>query len=150
MSHLFRSRVEHVERVESRVRGCFWAKVFVAAALAFVGFAAIAAQPATSDSLTMADFGHKIKLQINGYTGNGTLENFPVLVRVSEAGIPGFHYNEMSATNSYGKTYGYDLAFFAEDGTRLPCEIDTWSHKAGNTTSTQLVWVALSQMTQGT
>ena len=50
-----------------------------AAALALAGLSAKAA-----DSLTMADFGHKIKLQVSGYTGTETLQNFPVLVRISE------------------------------------------------------------------
>lgn len=117
-----------------------------AAALCLAAFA-----PAKAvDSLTMADFNHSIKLQVTGYIGTETLTNFPVLVRVSEAGIPGFHYDDMSAKNASGKTYGYDLAFFAEDGTRLPCEIDTWSHSAGVNTSTQLVWVAVSRLAQGT
>ena len=35
-----------------------------------------------ADSLTMADFNHKIKLQVAGYTNETTLVNFPVLVRV--------------------------------------------------------------------
>ena len=60
------------------------------------------------DSLTMADFAHSIKLKVDGYTGTSPLTNFPVLVRVSEAGIPGFHFADMSATNRYGKALGYD------------------------------------------
>ncbi|MBR1921229.1 MAG: hypothetical protein IJ829_04390, partial [Kiritimatiellae bacterium] len=52
---------------------------------------ALAVGPARAeDTLTMADFGHKIKLMVNGYTGEETLQNFPVLVRVSESGLPGF------------------------------------------------------------
>ena len=52
---------------------------FLAAMLGIVGLTAKAA-----DNLTMADFGHKIKLMVDGYTGSETLANFPVLVRVSE------------------------------------------------------------------
>jgi len=146
MSHLFLSRVEHVERVEARVRGCFWAKVFVVAVLAFAGFAAKAV-----DSLTMADFGHKIKLQVAGYTGTETLANFPVLVRVSETRIPGFRFADMSAKNVNGKALGYDLAFFAEDGTRLEIDKDVWNiDTTVEPTGEQLVWVKLPQMKQGT
>ena len=104
-----------------------------------------------ADSLTMADFNHSIKLQVDGYTGSETLVNFPVLVRVSESGIPGFHFADMSATNRYGKALGYDLAFFAENGDRLACDQDTWDiDKTVGTTGEQLVWVKLPSMTQGT
>ena len=99
-----------------------------------------------ADSLTMADFGHKIKLQVDGYTGTETLVNFPVLVRISESGIPGFHFADMSAwNNAHTQTYGHDLAFFAEDGTRLACEKDTWVHNGES-----LVWVKLPTMTRDT
>ena len=117
-----------------------------AALLALATFCANAA-----DSLTMADFNHKIKLQVNGYTGSETLANFPVLVRVSETRIPGFHFADMSATNKYGKAMGWDLAFFAENGTRLEIDQDTWDiDKTVGTTGEQLVWVKLPQMKQGT
>lgn len=99
-----------------------------------------------ADSLTMADFGHKIKLQVDGYTGSETLVNFPVLVRISESGIPGFLYADMSAwNNAHTQTYGHDLAFFTEDGTRLACEKDTWVHNGES-----LVWVKLPTMTRDT
>ena len=114
--------------------------LILAAALSFAVPCAKAA-----DSLTMADFGHSITLQVNGYTGSETLENFPVLVRISESGIPGFLYSDMSAKNGSGTTYGYDLAFFAEDGTRLASENDTWTHNGES-----LAWVKLPEMTQGT
>ena len=107
---------------------------------------AVVAPSFGADSLTMDDFAHKIKLQVAGYTGSETLANFPVLVRVSEAGIPGFLYSDMSAwNNARTKTLGYDLAFFAEDGTRLASENDTWVHNGES-----LAWVTLPQMTHGT
>ena len=150
MRHLFLSSV--AECVGARVRARkhahtrVWAKVFVVAVLAFAGFAAKAV-----DSLTMADFNHKIKLMVNGYTGSEMLQNFPVLVRVSETRIPGFRFADMSATNRYGKALGYDLAFFAEDGTRLEIDKDTWDiDKTVGTTGEMLVWVKLPTMKQGT
>ena len=114
--------------------------------------AAFAASNATAaDSLTMADFNHSIKLQVAGYTGTETLQNFPVLVRVSETRIPGFRFADMSAKNVNGKAMGYDLAFFAEDGTRLELEKDTWDiDKTVGTTGEMLVWVKLPRMKQGT
>ena len=103
------------------------------------------------DSLTMADFAHSIKLKVDGYTGTSTLTNFPVLVRVSETRIPGFHFADMSAINVNGKALGYDLAFFAEDGTRLALEKDTWDiNKTVGNTGEMLVWVKLPTMTKGT
>jgi hypothetical protein len=113
-------------------------------AMAFaVAFAFFALGANGADSLTMDDFAHKIKLQVNGYTGTETLSNFPVLVRISESGIPGFLYSETSAKNAAGTTsYGYDVAFFAEDGTRLASENDTWVHNGES-----LAWVKLPQMT---
>ncbi len=108
---------------------------------AAIGLFAGAARAA--DSLTMADFVYTNKLQIAGYTGTETLANFPVLVRSSESGIPGFLYSETSAKNAAGTTsYGYDVAFFAEDGTRLASENDTWVHNGES-----LAWVKLPQMT---
>ena len=111
--------------------------------------AAIAARAA--DNLTMADFNYSIKLMVDGYTGSETLANFPVLVRVSESGIPGFHFADMSAKNVNGKALGYDLAFFAENGTRLEIDKDTWDiDKTVGTTGEMLVWVKLPTMAQGT
>ena len=118
--------------------------LILAAAIGLASFGAKAANPTTSDSLTTNDFAHAIKLMVNGYEGSEPLENFPVLVRVSEAGIPGFLYDDMSAKNQ-GKTTGKDLAFFAEDGTRLASENDTWVHNGES-----FAWVKLPQMTQGT
>ena len=118
----------------------------IAAALVLATFGANAA-----DSLTMADFNHKIKLQVAGYTGTETLQNFPVLVRVSETRIPGFRFADMSAKNVNGKAMGYDLAFFAEDGTRLESDKDVWDiNTTVEPTGEQLVWVKLPQMKQGT
>ncbi len=52
----------------------------------------------------------------------------------------------MSAwNNAHTQTYGHDLAFFTEDGTRLACEKDTWVHNGES-----LVWVKLPTMTRGT
>ena len=91
-----------------------------------------------ADSLTMADFVYTNKLQVAGYTGTETLQNFPVLVRIS-TNLGDFQYSRMRSTK------GGDLAFFAADGTRLASEVDTWT-----TSGTSLVWVRLPSMAQGT
>ena len=140
------SRVEHVDASPVRSVSRLLKSFVMAAAVCLAVPMANAA-----DSLTMADFNHKIKLQVNGYTGSETLVNFPVLVRVSETRIPGFFFADMSATNKYAKAMGYDLAFFAEDGTRLEIDKDVWDiDKTVGNTGEQLVWVKLPQMKQGT
>ena len=108
----------------------------------------LAAGPArAADNLTMADFGHSIKLSVEGYTGTETLTNFPVLVRLSEydestgKGIRGFRYADL--TNNKGR----DIAFFDEAGNHLASEIQTndWT-----TSGESLVWVGIPRMQQGT
>ena len=89
------------------------------------------------DSLTMADFVYTNKLQVAGYTGTETLANFPVLVHISTS-LGDFQYSRMRSSK------GGDLAFFAENGTKLASEVDTW-----DTNGTSLVWVKLPSMTQG-
>ena len=104
-----------------------------------VGLASFGAR---ADYLSTNDFAHAIKLMVNGYTGTEMLENFPVLVRISESGIPGFLYSDLS--NSKGK----DIAFFDDAGNHIPSEIQTNSWKS--TDNESQAWVLLPQMTQGT
>ena len=111
--------------------------ILAAAALAFAGFSAKAA-----DSLTMDKFAYTNKLMVAGYTGTETLQNFPVLVRLSETRIPGFLYANL--TNSKGA----DIAFFDDHGNHLASQIETNSWKYANDES--LIWVKLPQMKQGT
>ena len=118
---------------------------FSAGLLAALGLAAVPAKAA--DNLTMADFGHSIKLSVVGYTGTETLTNFPVLVRLAEydestgKGIRGFRYADL--TNNKGR----DIAFFDEAGNHLASEIQTndWT-----TSGESLVWVGIPRMQQGT
>ena len=112
--------------------------ILAAAALAFAGFSAKAA-----DSLTMDKFAYTNKLMVAGYTGTETLQNFPVLVRLSETRIPGFLYANL--TNSKGA----DIAFFDDHGNHLASQIETNSWKVGTAKDSQ-IWVKLPQMKQGT
>ena len=107
--------------------------LILSAAICLVALGARAA-----DSLTMADFVYTNKLMVAGYTGTTPLTDFPVLVRISTS-LDGFSYSNMRSSK------GGDLAFFAEDGTRLASEVDTW-----DTSGISLVWVNLPSMTQGT
>ena len=97
--------------------------------------------------LHMEDFGHSIKLQVDGYTGESMLENFPVLVRLAEyddetqTGIEGFRYSDL--TNNKGK----DIAFFDALGNHIASEIETNSWTSGGEST---IWVLLPEMERGT
>ncbi len=70
-------------------------------------------------------------ITVSGYTGASTLENFPVLVRISPERISGFSYADCA-------TGGADISFTDADGNSLSHEIDTW-----DTDGTSLVWVGV-------
>ena len=70
-------------------------------------------------------------LHTKGYAGSTALANFPVLVRISEAAIDGFDYDDCA-------TGGADISFSLPDGTVLPHEIESW-----NPDGESLVWVKL-------
>lgn len=82
----------------------------------------------------------KAKITVSGYNWEnaGELENFPVLVRISESRISGFYYDSC-------KEGGADISFALEDGTLLPHEIDTWN-KSGES----LVWVKVPRLVKDT
>ena len=88
-------------------------------------------------------FARGVVFTVDGYAkteDRATLTGFPVLVRISEAGISGFDYDEMMFPST-----GDDLCFVADDGTPLAFDIDTWAPS-----DTSLVWVKLPSMTNGT
>ena len=74
---------------------------------------------------------------VSGYTGTSTLQNFPVLVKISESAVPGFHYADCAAG-------GADLSFADAAGNALPFDVDTW-----NASGTSLVWVLLPEVAPG-
>ena len=69
----------------------------------------VAAAAPTKTSLAM----------VSGYAGSSTLTNFPVLVKISEGDVPGFHYADCAAG-------GADLSFRDASGNALPFDVDTW------------------------
>lgn len=90
-------------------------------------------------------YSHKFYVSFDGYTGESTLEDFPVLVKIAEydentgTGLKGFSYSHCL------KPHGGDLCFADEDGNMLPCEIDTWDESG-----TSLVWVKVPSLNAST
>ena len=80
---------------------------------------------------------YRATLTATGYTGETTLTNFPVLVRISPRTISDFHYSQC-ATN------GADVSFKSA-GQTLAHEIDTW-----NTNGESTVWVKLPTLAKDT
>ena len=93
-------------------------------------------------AIAPAGFARGVVLTVDGYAkteDRATLTNFPVLVRVSPAAIPGFDYSDCL----FGD--GADIRFLDAAGNLLPGEVDEW-----NESGESLVWVALPRMTNGT
>ena len=90
------------------------------AGMSFVGTGAV---------LTPTNCSKVIEISVSGYAGTETLQDFPVLVKLSES-IVDFDYGDFKLAK------GGDLRVALEDGTLLPSEIDTWDE-----TGTSLVWV---------
>ena len=79
----------------------------------------------------------RAEVAVAGYAGAAPLTNFPVLVRLSEAAIPGFRYADCAAG-------GADLAFEDAGGAALDREIESWDPDGES-----LVWVRLPLLTNG-
>ena len=94
------------------------------------------------ETIAPAGFTRGVVLSVDGYAKNEdrpTLTNFPVLVRVSPAAIPGFDYSDCL----FGD--GADIRFLDAAGNLLPSEVDEW-----NENGESFLWVALPRMTNGT
>lgn len=102
--------------------------------LAATASLALAASPSAGATVDSTDFGKMIPFTVSGYAGSSTLENFPVLVRLSTA-INGFDYADFGATAADVRA---GLRFADADGSSLDYEIDTWD-PAGES----LVWVSV-------
>lgn len=92
-------------------------------------------------ALTLSTFGfdYSSTITASGYAGEETLQNFPVLVKISPTTIKGFDYSQLKNGNA-------DIAFVSLDGgTEYPFEIDTW-----DTSGTSFVWVKLPELTAAT
>ena len=117
--------------------------------LPLLAFAALAlpARAAISnlEAIKPDGFSRGAVLTVTNYTGTAELENFPVLVRISEGGISGFHYSDMMFSSSDLQNSARDIAFVDENGTPLAYDIDTW-----NPTGTSLVWVTIPSLENNT
>ena len=112
-----------------------------------VVYAAIYATAENAVSVDSADYEHRLTFSVSGYDGAETLENFPVLVRLSTTmtkdgtAASGFSYVDFAPG-------GGDIRFVLGDGTAagslLIHEIDTW-----NVTGESTVWVSLPAVTNG-
>ena len=91
--------------------------------------AACAAAVSFGEILEPTLFTKKCDFTVSGYAGSSTLEDFPVLVRLSEGSPVGFSYDDCAAG-------GADLRFTDVVGNLVPHEIETW-----NTEGESLVWV---------
>ena len=100
--------------------------VFVS--LLFAAFASVSA--ARAEALDTSLFAKKIQFTVSGYAGASTLENFPVLVRLSD--VTGFSFSDFS-------TPADELRFTDASGNNLNYEIDTWD----STANKALVWVSV-------
>ena len=86
-----------------------------------------------------AAYSDEVTIEVSGLIESGELENFPVLVRLSESTVHGFLYSRAGST-------GENLAFTSEDGSvRYPHEVDVW-----DVTGESAVWVRVSRLTPKT
>lgn len=78
--------------------------------------------PVLAESLDTTQFGKSIEFTAIGYAGSTTLENFPVLVRLSSARSAGLDYADIGSTAAAAYAA---LRFADASGENLDYEIDT-------------------------
>jgi sarcosine oxidase delta subunit len=84
-----------------------------------------------------AAYSYRMRIRLTGYTGQETLTNFPVLVRLNEE-IAGFSYRLFASES------GRDLRFTDESGAPLNYEVETW-----DTNGDSYVWIQIPELRQG-
>ena len=89
-------------------------------------------------TLNASSFGAYATFMVSGYDGSEKLEEFPVLVRLSEARLSGFSYDSCAADGS-------DIRFADADGHLIAHEIDTWDPSGES-----LIWVNIPKLESGT
>jgi len=88
----------------------------------------------------LAGWAHSALIDVTGYTGTESLADFPMLVRLSPASLPGFAYDQMLSP-----PHG-DLRFSTPNGEQvLSHEVETW-----DPLGTSSIWVKLPQLSPGT
>ena len=111
-----------------RVRKCF---ALVASGIRWGAFFAVV----MLSTLFASGAVYTIDYSVSGYNGSETLENFPVLVRLSANSPEGFDYNYCAAN-------GADVYFTDASNNVLAHEIDTW-----DTSGESLIWVKIPSVT---
>ena len=111
-------------------------KRFVTAARSAVAFLFASLMFTAMAEVTPDDYAKKLTITLSDAVGEGGLENFPVLVRLSES-IQGFKYADF-------KEDGADMIFTDEAGKLLSHEVDTW-----DASGTSLVWVKIPSAQAG-
>ena len=106
----------------------FWTFGIAACAASLLGATAFA------DPVDWTAYKCSFKIAFPGYTGSTTLEDFPVLIRLS-AELNDFDYSKCKVAN------GGDLRFADSEGNLLPSEVDTW-----NPGGESLVWVRVPSL----
>ena len=91
-----------------------------------------------ADPVDWSGYARSFDITFPGYTGSGTLTDFPVLVRLSAARND-FRYDKCRVAN------GGDLRFSDVNGNLLAHEIDTW-----NPDGESLVWVKVPSLNAST
>ena len=122
---------------EVRISNVFRSKDWVSASYATVASDDFAVYEVPND---WGRYTYKFSVSFPGVPDSATLTDFPVLVKVSEAGIPGFLYADCT------KEGGADLRFTDGNGMApLPCEVETW-----DTNGVSTVWVKVPTLTKDT
>ena len=100
--------------------------------------ALFAGAPASAEPLDALWFARTVPFTASGYDGESTLENFPVLVRLSGTDVAGFRHDEIGSTTN--DAYAA-LRFADAAGNSLDYEIEEW-----NPGGTSFVWVSLPSL----
>ena len=100
--------------------------------------AAIIGATAFADPVDWSAYDRSFKIAFPGYAGTTTLEDFPVLIRLS-AELNDFDYSKCKVAD------GGDLRFSDSDGNLLASEVDTW-----NPDGESLVWVRVPSLNAST
>lgn len=87
------------------------------------------------------DFAYHAEMKVKGYTGESTLYNFPLLVRIRKGSPDSFDYNKFPYGCQTEEEVYADLAFFDGSGRILSYEIDTWDPEGEST-----LWVKVPQL----
>ena len=93
---------------------------------------------ATADPVDWSVYSRSFEISFPGYTGSGTLTDFPVLIRLS-AVRNDFQYGKCKLPN------GGDLRFSDAEGNLLAHEIDTW-----NPDGESFIWVKVPSLNANT